>query len=196
MRILFEDNHLLVVFKPAGLLTQPSPLTNDSLETQAKAHIQTKFLHAMSRLDKPVSGIVVFAKTKKALSRLNQAQREGKCVKHYTATLDKSPNPPKATLKHHHSYENHLATITDEPTQKSKPCTLHYNTTGENKVEILLETGRTHQIRAQMAHIGCPIIGDHKYGSKKKAKEGEIALMHDKLEIPHPITKETLVFRN
>ena len=186
---LYEDNHLLIVNKPAGLLTQPSGTEQDSLEARWKKWIKEKyhkpgnvFLEAIHRLDKPVSGIVVFAKTSKALSRLNQAERK----KVYTALLEKEPMEREETLKHHLVHDDFHARV--DPS--GKLAVLHYKMIGERRVEIELETGRYHQIRAQFAAIGCPIVGDKRYGSSTAVAGGGIMLHHSGVELQHPITGE------
>jgi len=198
MKILYEDNHLFVVVKPPGLLTQPSGTSQDSLEAQAKAFLKTRdhkpgnvFLEAVHRLDKPVGGIVVFAKTSKAVSRLNAAQREKKFRKVYHAHVEGKLAQKSGTLTHHLHHDHHLAKVDPE----GKKAVLHYRVLEEGElsslVEVELETGRYHQIRVQFAHIGHPILGDHKYGSKAEWKDG-IALTHVQIEFPHPITSEVL----
>ena len=188
---LFEDNHLLIVNKPPGLLTQPSGTDQDSLEASWKQWIKEKyhkpgnvFLEAIHRLDKPVSGIVVFAKTSKALSRLNQAERK----KVYTALLEKEPDPKEGTLKHHLVHDDFHARV--DPS--GKLAVLHYKVIGTKRVEIELETGRYHQIRAQFAAIGCPIVGDKRYGSPTVVAGGGIYLHHSLVELQHPVTGEKL----
>ncbi len=199
--IIYEDNHLLVVDKPAGLLTQPTPELNDSLETRLKAWLKSKynkpgnvFLGAVHRLDKPVSGLVLFAKTSKALSRLNASMREGKCRKTYTATLEGSLPDEHGTLEHYLIHDAHKAYIASKETPGAKLARLHYTLIKQegacSEIEITLETGRYHQIRAQCAAMGAPIVGDVKYGSR--SSKDEIALRASRLEFPHPISEELL----
>lgn len=199
MEILYEDNHLFVVNKPAGLLTQPTENESDSLEAQGKAWIKGKtqkpgnvYLHAVHRLDRPVSGIVVFAKTSKALSRLNASIRNQKTKKIYLAWVEGIPNPLAGTLEHRLIHDNFCAKV--DP--KGKPAKLSYRVIKQEKdrslVEIELLTGRYHQIRAQFAAMGCPIVGDAKYGSRLDFEKGRIALHHSKLMIEHPTSKEML----
>lgn len=198
MKIIFEDNHILVLEKPKGLLTQPSPIEQESLETQGKAYLKSTynkpgnvFLEAIHRLDRPVSGLVVFAKTSKALSRLQQAIRDKNCKKIYHAHVEKAPPQPTGTLEHTLLHDEHKAVLSNQ----GKLCRLHYKTLHSPKhLEIELETGRYHQIRAQLSCIGCPIIGDTKYGSKTPLNSLGIALHHTQMTIVHPITKEWLSF--
>lgn len=205
MQIVFEDNHLLVVNKPAGLLTQPSGTSQDSLEAQAKVYIKQKynkpgnvFLEAIHRLDKPVSGLVVFAKTSKALSRLNAAQREKSSQKIYLALIERPLSQPSGTLQHYLVHEDYRARIAHPGDPEAKRSVLHYRTTGEREgfplVEIELETGRYHQIRAQFAAAGSPLLGDKKYGSRVSFPQAEIALHHFRITLLHPITQEILTF--
>lgn len=201
VEIIYEDNHLLVLNKPAGLLTQPSGTTQDSLEAQGKQFIKTRdhkpgnvFLEAAHRLDRPVSGIVLFAKTSKALSRLQQAIRERHCEKTYLALVEGAPPKPEATLEHTLLHTHHKAEVHPD----GKPAILNYkalkSTKNSTLLEIQLITGRYHQIRAQLAVIGCPILGDTKYGSTHPSKT--IALHHTRLTISHPTTKEELIFES
>ncbi len=195
MEILYQDNHLFVVNKPAGILTQPTKQEPDSLETRAKQWIKEAankpgnvFLHAIHRLDRPVSGIVVFAKSQKALERLNDAVREKQTVKHYLALIEGAPKSNVGALEHKLLHDNYRATV--HPL--GKPARLSYRILekmpGKSLVEITLETGRYHQIRAQFSAIGCPIIGDAKYGSRAPFHENAIALHHDQLSFFHPTT--------
>lgn len=203
VRIVYEDNHILVADKPAGLLTQPTQEQNDSLESRLKTWLKEKynkpgnvFLGALHRLDKPVSGLVLFAKTSKALSRLNASMREGKCRKTYTATLEGSLPAPQSTLEHYLIHDDHKAYVSTKDTPGAKLARLHYTLLKQEGthsiVEITLETGRYHQIRVQCAALGAPILGDLKYGSRYPTPDGTIALRASKLEFPHPITGAVL----
>jgi len=195
LEILYEDNHLLAVNKKAGLLTQPNQSGEKNLEDLAKAYLKEKkqkegrvFLHALHRLDRPVSGIVLFAKTSKALSRLNESMRNREVEKMYLAKVEGHLEEKSGELIHFLTHGSHRAHVGKEgkkahlsyaKIQKEKDATL---------VEITLHTGRYHQIRAQFSHIGHPILGDTKYGAK--TSQGNIALHHAKLTFPHPISKE------
>jgi 23S rRNA pseudouridine1911/1915/1917 synthase len=203
-RILYEDNHLLVVDKPAGLLTQPSGTSQDSLESWAKNYIKEKyqkpgnvFLEAVHRLDKPVSGIVVFAKTSKALSRLQEAMRSKSCRKIYEALVENLPPQQEGILEHYLIHDDYQASVVAKSVAGAKLCRLHYRVLEGGapyiKLEIELETGRYHQIRAQLSAIGCPIVGDVKYGSKSEFEGSKIALKHVKMELPHPVTQVKLI---
>jgi 23S rRNA pseudouridine1911/1915/1917 synthase len=201
--VLFEDNHLLIVDKPAGLVTQPSNEHGDSLETRAKLYIKkhyhkpgSVFLHAVHRLDKEVAGIVIFARTSKALSRMNALIREGKLLKIYRASLEGHIAHKKQMLCDFLVKKPHHAECSSSDEEGAKKSTLSYQVMQEGAegsiVEIELETGRYHQIRVQMSAQGYPILGDKKYGSTKKYRDGQIALSHVRVEFQHPVL-QTLV---
>lgn len=209
LEIIFEDNHLFVVNKPAGILTQPSGTDQYNLEAMCKQWIKevlkkpgNVFLEAIHRLDKPVGGIVVFARTSKALSRLNVSMREKQTLKTYTALIEGNSSilNREGTLEHFLRHDDHFAEVVKEGTPDAKRARLHYRVIerkeNESLVEIILETGRYHQIRAQFSAIGLPIVGDTKYGSRRSISGGIIALHHSKLQIPHPITAELLTFES
>lgn len=205
LQIIHVDNHQLVVNKPAGLLTQPSGTDQDSVEAQAKEWLKEQyqkpgnvFLEAVHRLDKPVSGLVLFARTSKALPRLHKAMREKKSRKCYLALIEGSLEYPEGTLEHYLFHGEHQAYVVDAESPEAKRAVLHYRVIDSRKssslLEIVLETGRYHQIRAQLSAIGHPIIGDMRYGSLKPYVEGQIALHHFQLQIPHPITEVMQTF--
>jgi 23S rRNA pseudouridine1911/1915/1917 synthase len=201
--VVYVDNHVLVVNKPAGLLTQPSGTTQDNLEDQAKAWIKEHyqkpgnvFLHAIHRLDKPVSGLVLFARTSKALSRLQESMRNKNTRKFYQALVTKKPSPLEGDLENTLTHGDHKSEVDAE---EGKLSTLHYRFIKDHPpyylVEIELDTGRYHQIRAQFAHAGMPIVGDVKYGSSEYFNKDTIALHHWRMEFPHPVTGELLSFQ-
>jgi 23S rRNA pseudouridine1911/1915/1917 synthase len=186
--ILYHDNHLLVVDKPADVATQPD------LTEMAKAWIKHKyhkpgavFLHPIHRLDKPVSGLVLFARTSKALSRLQEQMREQKIEKTYLAWIEGAPPEEEGTLIHRLEHGSFKAVLSS----KGKEAKLCYKVVqkkeGLTLLEIHLVTGRYHQIRAQFAAIGCPILGDAKYGSRHSWPKG-IALIHVQMKLTHPVT--------
>jgi 23S rRNA pseudouridine1911/1915/1917 synthase len=196
MEVLFCDNHLLAVNKPAGLVTQPSPDHSESLEDQAKAWIKRAydkpgkvFLEAVHRIDRPVSGVVLFARTSKALSRCQEMIRNQAWKKTYLAVVEGEPAGGEGTLRHSLMHAHRRAEIR----KGGKEAILHYRVirTANNcsLLEIDLKTGRYHQIRAQLAHIGCPIVGDRKYGSRQELPGGAIALHHQRLELAHPVRR-------
>lgn len=199
MQVVYEDNHLLAVSKPPGLLTQPSPNENASLETQAKAWLKEKYLkpglvylHAVHRLDKVTSGIVLFAKTDKALSRLNQQMRGRSIVKIYHAVVTGQLPASQGELCHQLKHARLHATVDDD----GKPAQLNYRVLarqgGLTLVEIDLVTGRYHQIRAQLAAIGCPVVGDARYGSQTGLAAEAVALHHKSMRFSHPVTQASL----
>jgi 23S rRNA pseudouridine1911/1915/1917 synthase len=202
--ILYNDNHLLAVNKPAGLLTQPSGTDKDNLEDRSKDWIKQEknkpgnvFLHAVHRLDQVVSGVVLFACTDKALSRLNADMRAHKFTKIYHAIVSGAPPQTEGSLRHFLIHDDYRAKMAREGDRDAKECLLDYKVLKSLKnrtlLEIQLHTGRYHQIRAQLAEIGCPILGDEKYGSPIKLPGGAIALHHARLTVIHPVSKEKIV---
>ena len=158
------------------------------------------FLEAVHRIDKPVSGIVLFAKTSKALSRLNSVMRDKNIQKVYLAMVEGSPSPADGCLEHYLVHDDYKARIADKDEPGAKAARLTYRTLrandGQTLLEIVLETGRYHQIRAQLAAIGYPIVGDVKYGSSKQLPNGAILLHHSRLSVPHPITGEMVTIHS
>jgi len=203
-RIIFIDNHLIAVTKPAGLLTQPDRNTDESLIDQTRQWIKEKynkpnniFLGLVHRLDRNVSGVVLFARTSKAASRLSKQFREGTPKKHYRAIVLGKLKEEHTTLVHYLRKEKSLrATVFPRETSTAKRSELSYEVINslENKslLEVSLSTGRFHQIRAQMAFIGHPIIGDVKYGAPEPLPNQEIALYAHKLVFSHPVSNEEI----
>lgn len=207
MTILYEDNHLIAVEKPSGLPTQPSRNSTTSLEECVKAMIKTRdqkkggvFLHAIHRLDGATSGIVLFAKTQKALSRLNEALREGQCSKEYLAIVQ--GEPPLGEMRDILFHSDHKALIVPQGYPGGKEAMLTISSVkpislaGLEKMSlsllhIVLQTGRYHQIRTQLANQGFPIIGDKKYGSPVTVPFG-IALHHHQLAFFHPTRSDKI----
>jgi 23S rRNA pseudouridine1911/1915/1917 synthase len=198
--ILYVDNHLLAVNKPAGMLTQDSGTGLRNMEDWAREWVRVDkkkegnvFLNAVHRIDKAVSGVVLFARTSKALSRLNEDIRNRDCKKTYHVLVEGAPEDPSAKLIHWLMHEQHRAVVCEEGTRGAQRAVLRYRTLKQlgnlTLLEIDLETGRYHQIRAQLAAIGCPIAGDRKYGSRLASREKKIALHHFQLEIKHPTTR-------
>jgi 23S rRNA pseudouridine1911/1915/1917 synthase len=203
MKIIFEDNHLIAVNKPSGLLVQVDQKTDDSLEIQTKAYLRKQyskpgeaFLGIVHRIDRPVSGLVLMAKTSKALERMNQAFKDRAIQKEYYAVVRNKPAAYEATL-HHWLYRDERNNITKAYTKEAKQCVraeLSYEVISDLEGYYLLRvtpiTGRTHQIRAQLAAIQCPIVGDNKYGYPRANKDRSICLHSRSLRFNHPVTKE------
>lgn len=206
LRVIYCDNHLLVVDKPAGLSTQPH-MAEDSLEERAKKWVKehygkkgSVFLQPIHRLDKPVSGIVVFARTSKALSRVQAAMRLRSIHKTYLARVEGIFSQTEALLEDYLIHDEHIARISSRNVAGAKKAILHYRVLEEKKgqslLEIKLETGRYHQIRIQLASRGFPVVGDRKYGSKVLFKKEHIALHHARMELIHPVTKDKLLLQS
>ncbi len=204
--ILFEDNHLLVVNKPAGLATMGLPEGEDTLLTVAKEYVKRRYdkpgnvyLGVVSRLDVPVSGVIVFARTSKAAARLNDQFRDHTVEKIYLAIVEGTISPKEGRLVNHlcEDERHRKMWVTARPNAESKEARLRYKCLkcvgNRSLLEITLETGRKHQIRLQLSHKGHPILGDRKYGSQTAFPSG-IALHAKRLVIAHPVTKEPLTF--
>lgn len=203
-RIIYIDNHLIAVTKPAGLLTQPDRNTDESLIDQTRQWIKEKynkpnniFLGLVHRLDRNVSGVVLFARTSKAASRLSKQFREGTPKKHYRAIVLGKLKEEHTTLVHYLRKEKSLrATVFPRETPTAKRSELSYEVINslekKSLLEVSLSTGRFHQIRAQMAFIGHPIIGDVKYGAPEPLPNQEIALYAHKLVFSHPVSNEEI----
>jgi 23S rRNA pseudouridine1911/1915/1917 synthase len=207
LQVLYEDNHLIAVFKPAGILVQGDISNEECLMDQVKEYLKEKyhkpgnvFLGLIHRLDRPVSGIVLFAKTSKGASRLSEQFRNHTIKKIYHALVENRDSnlPSTGILINYLRKDSSTNTVAvfDKPTPETLRAELSYRVLEQHKeqalVEIELKTGRPHQIRAQFAHLGHPLIGDSKYGAHKKWKEG-IALCAVKLEFKHPIQQAEVV---
>ncbi len=203
--IIYEDNHLLAVNKRCGDLVQPDPAGESALEDQIKAFIKVRddkpgevFLGVVHRIDRPVSGLVLFAKSSKALARLNELIRLRKVDKRYWAVVEGHPAIELTELTHHilKDSRNHRSRAYDSPKAGTKEAKLRYISIGASKnyslVEVELLTGRHHQIRAQLSKIGCSIKGDLKYGSKRSNPNGGIMLHSRSMTFIHPVRKEPI----
>ncbi len=203
MKVLYEDNHLIAVYKSAGVPVQGDESNDVCLMDMVKEYLKEKyqkpgnvFLGLIHRLDRPVSGIVLFAKTSKGASRLSEQFRAHTVKKIYHALVEGKLEKNEGTLVNYllKDTERNFVTVYDTPHGEAKQAELFYRAVevkGENTlVEIELKTGRSHQIRSQFAHIGHPIVGDSKYGSNKTYKPGSIALAAVKLEFDQPVNGE------
>ncbi|MDE6046066.1 MAG: RNA pseudouridine synthase [Alistipes sp.] len=201
--ILYEDNHLLVVNKHGGDLVQPDPSGESALEDQIKAFLKARdgkpgdvFLGVVHRIDRPVSGAVLFAKTSKALVRLNEMIREGRIRKLYWALTENRPDAERGELRHYilRDGRTNRSKAYDAPRPEAKEGRLNYRVIGAGTHYTLLEvellTGRHHQIRAQLSKIGCPIRGDLKYGARRSLPGGGISLHSRSVAFDHPVRHE------
>jgi 23S rRNA pseudouridine1911/1915/1917 synthase len=204
LEILYRDNHLLALNKPAGLLTQPSGTEADSLEDQARLFIKDEarkpgnvFLHAVHRLDRVASGIALFALTGKGLSRMNELMRARMITRVYHAVVTGRLPSAEGELTHYLRHSRLKSVEADEHEPGAKRSTLRFRSlscAGElTLLEVSLETGRYHQIRAQLGLSGCPIVGDELYGSPLPYRPGGITLHHRRMEFVHPVKKEPLL---
>ena len=206
LQVLYEDNHLIAVNKRAGDIVQGDKTGDIPLSEIVKAYLVEKYhkpgeayLGVVHRLDRPTTGLVLFAKTSKALPRLNAAfATKQEVSKQYWALVEKKEIPQEATLTHflvRNTTQNKSYAYPSERPQSQKAI-LKYKTLASLDhyllVEITLLTGRHHQIRAQFAALGCPIKGDLKYGAKRSNRDGSICLHARVLELLHPVKKEPL----
>jgi len=205
MDILFEDNHLLIINKRPGELSQLDKTGDNSVLEKYKLYLKKKhnkkgnvFLGLVNRLDRPTSGVLILAKTSKALSRMNKMLVERKILKKYIAVVEKKPIRKKNTLINFlkKNQKQNKSYIVDETTKDSKKAILHYTTLKEldnySLLEISLETGRHHQIRVQLSNIGCFIKGDLKYGSKRSNYDKSICLHANEISFIHPVSKNEI----
>ncbi len=204
LNVLYTDNHLIAVFKPAGLLTQSDHSKDPSLLELTRQWIKEEydkpgnvFLGLVHRLDRPVAGVVLFARTSKAASRLSKQFREKTPVKIYRAFVRGTPKEKQATLVHYLRKEKSLkATVFPRESSDTKCAKLAYKVIKsiekKSLVEVTLTTGRFHQIRAQLAFIGHPIVGDIKYGGSDSLPGGGIALYAHQIVFDHPVSGEKI----
>ena len=205
MEIVYEDNHLIIVYKHSGEIVQGDKTGDVPLSEDVKCYLKEKyqkpgnvFLGVVHRLDRPVAGLVVFAKTSKALTRLNKMFRDGEVHKTYWAITKNLPPQSEGTLtdwlvrneKQNKSYAY------DHEVPHSKKAILKYRLIGQSDhyclLEVNLMTGRHHQIRCQLAHMGCPIKGDLKYGAQRSNPDGSICLLAHHVEFVHPVSKQLI----
>ena len=205
MEVIYEDNHIIIVYKQSGEIVQDDKTGDTPLSDMVKEYIKTKyhkpgnvFLGVVHRLDRPVSGLVVFARTSKALSRLNEMFRTGNVHKTYWAVVKNMPPKAEDVLEHWivRNERQNKSYAYDREVPQGKRARLSYRIIGKSDhytlLEIHLMTGRHHQIRCQLAHIGCPIKGDLKYGAPRSNPDGSISLMAKHISLQHPVSHEQI----
>lgn len=205
LQVLFEDNHIIIINKRSGDITQGDKTGDKPLSDVIKEYIKDKynkpgnvFIGTVHRLDRPTSGIVIFARTSKALERLNKMLRDKTINKTYWALVKNSPKKENDTLINFlkKDTKKNKSFVYKKEIEGSKKATLHYKILKKldnySLLEIDLETGRHHQIRTQLSHIGSPIKGDLKYGFDRSNKDGSISLHARKIEFIHPVSKENV----
>ncbi len=207
LTILHEDNHIIVVLKPQNVPSCEDESKDLDMLNMIKEYIRVTYnkqgnvyLGLVHRLDRPTGGVMVFAKSSKAASRLSEQMREGDFEKRYFAVLVGEPKEEKATLTHYMKKNavNNMVYVCPPTVEGAKFAELEYQVLeskdGLSLADIRLHTGRSHQIRVQMNAIGCPVYGDMRYGGEK-AKKGYLALWAYYLSFTHPVSKERMVFR-
>ncbi|MCH5239920.1 MAG: RNA pseudouridine synthase [Muribaculaceae bacterium] len=205
MKVVYEDNHIIIVDKAPGEIVQGDKTGDTPLSEEIKKYLKEKynkpgnvFCGVVHRIDRPVGGLVIFAKTSKALTRLNNMLRDGEIHKTYWALVEGKPESKEGILKNYLKNNGRLnkTFVSSETDSEAKESILKYNTIAEGDnytlLEINLLTGRKHQIRAQLSHIGHPIKGDLKYGARRSNPDGSISLLAKRIEFCHPVSKEDL----
>ena len=205
MTVLYEDNHIIIVNKLPGEIVQGDKTGDEPLSEKIKQYLKEKynkpgnvFCGVVHRIDRPVGGLVVFAKTSKALTRLNEMLQKGEIKKTYWALVKGFPEKESDVLTNFLVSDGRLnkTFVTNKETPEAKKAVLKYTTIakGDNYslLEINLLTGRKHQIRAQLSNIGHPIKGDLKYGSKRSNPDGSISLLAHHIEFTHPVSKNLI----
>lgn len=206
MKVVYEDNHIIIVNKCSGEIVQGDKTGDKPLSDTVKEYIKQKynkpgnvFLGVVHRLDRPVSGLVVFAKTSKALSRLNDMFRTGDVHKTYWAVVKRRDIATEGTLTdwltRNERQNKSYAHEREVPGAKKAVLKYKVRAVADNYmlIEVTLLTGRHHQIRCQLAHMGCPIKGDLKYGAPRSNPDGSISLLSRRVEFVHPVSKENIV---
>ena len=205
MTVVYEDNHLIIVNKTASEIVQGDKTGDTPLSETVKQYIKEKyakpgnvFLGVVHRLDRPVSGLVVFAKTSKALARLNEMFRNSEDKKTYWAIVKQRPPQDEGELVNYlvRNEKQNKSYAYDKEVKNSKKAVLHYRLIGHSQnyflLEVDLKTGRHHQIRCQLAKMGCPIKGDLKYGFARSNPDGSICLHAHRVKFVHPVSKELI----
>ena len=204
-KIIYEDNHIIIVHKPAGLATQTSHIGQQDVVSELKNYLKSPYLGIIHRLDQPVEGLLVFAKTKDAAGKLTKQLSAGTLNKQYYAVICGKPSEISGELVDYLVKEGNTGRIGQPEEGDAKKAVLQYRITKEinqdcSLADIYIETGRFHQIRLQMSHAGCPILGDLKYGSKASIEMSRqygvknVALYAYKIELFHPVTGKKLEF--
>lgn len=206
MKVVYEDNHIIIVNKCSGEIVQGDKTGDKPLSDTVKEYIKQKynkpgnvFLGVVHRLDRPVSGLVVFAKTSKALSRLNDMFRTGDVHKTYWAVVKRRDIATEGTLTdwltRNERQNKSFAHEREVPGAKKAVLKYKVRAVADNYmlIEVTLLTGRHHQIRCQLSHMGCPIKGDLKYGAPRSNPDGSISLLSRRVEFVHPVSKENIV---
>ena len=205
MIVVYEDNHIIVVNKTSSEIVQGDKTGDTPLSEMVKQYLKEKynkpgnvFIGVTHRLDRPVSGLVVLAKTSKALPRLNEMFRNGEVKKTYWAIVKECPKETEGELVHYlvRNEKQNKSYAYDKEVKNSKKAVLHYKLIGHSQnyylLEVDLKTGRHHQIRCQLAKMGCPIKGDLKYGSPRSNPDGSICLHARTVQFVHPVSKEMI----
>ena len=205
MTVVYEDNHIIVVNKTASEIVQADKTGDTPLSETVKQYLKEKyqkpgnvFLGVTHRLDRPVSGLVIFAKTSKALTRLNEMFRTSEVKKTYWAVVKNAPKEPEGELVHFlvRNEKQNKSYAYDKEVPNSKKAILHYLLIGHSYnyffLEVDLKSGRHHLIRCQLAKMGCPIKGDLKYGSPRSNSDGSICLHARRVRFIHPVSKELI----
>ncbi|NLV52561.1 MAG: RNA pseudouridine synthase [Bacteroidales bacterium] len=206
MQVIHEDNHIIIVSKNTGEIVQGDKTGDKPLSDTVKQYIKEAyakpgevFLGVVHRLDRPVFGLVMFARTSKALARLNSMFAHGEVHKLYWAIVKECPAQPEGTLEHWivRNEKQNKSYAYDKEMPNSKKAILHYRVIAHSDsyhlLEVDLKTGRHHQIRCQLAKIGCPIKGDLKYGAKRSNPDGSISLLSHSMQFTHPVSKKEIV---
>ena len=205
MIVVYEDNHIIVVNKTSSEIVQGDKTGDTPLSEMVKQYLKEKynkpgnvFIGVTHRLDRPVSGLVVFAKTSKALPRLNEMFRNGEVKKTYWAIVKECPKETEGELVHYlvRNEKQNKSYAYDKEVKNSKKAVLHYKLIGHSQnyylLEVDLKTGRHHQIGCQLAKMGCPIKGDLKYGFPRSNPDGSICLHARTVQFVHPVSKEMI----
>ena len=208
IEVLYEDNHLIAVNKKPSDLSQKDKTGDSTLDSEVKKYLAEKygkpgdvFLGIVHRLDRPVGGVMLFARTSKALERLNEIFRTREVKKIYLAIVAERPPDDEAVLTHYlkKNEQQNKTYVYDNEVKGSKSASLTYRLAGRSDryflLEIELHSGRHHQIRAQLAKIGCPVKGDLKYGYPRSNENGSISLFARRLEFIHPVKKEKVIIK-